>query len=278
MEKITDYIALWRQLTEVRRDPHAPEPGEQAPAEKDAWRERARGFHKRVQERWARPDSSRTWVLSQVDADTTVLDIGAGTGSWTLLLAKQAGHVTALDPSRAMLEVLQENLAEAGLQNVSVVYGGWPDTQVEPHDLVLCAHAMYGIPDFPHFVHRLQEVARRRICLLVRMPVPEGVMGAAAMRVWGQPHDSANGTVAYGALVQMGIFPDVLMEDTGTWGAWKSPTLEDALLECKAKLGLHGPSEHDQWLQGLLAERLTWDGSQYVWPASMRSALLTWAV
>jgi len=278
MEPITDYILLWRQLSEARKDPHAPEPTTINAGEGDAWRARARGFHQRVVRRWSRPDSSRDYVQSQVDGDTTVLDIGAGTGSWTLLLAKQAKHVTAVDPSRAMLEVLQENVQASGLSNVSVVYGGWPDAQVEPHDLTLCAHAMYGYPDFPHFIQRILDVTRRRVCLLVRMPVPDGVMAAAATRVWGQPHDSPNGTIAYNALLQMGIFPDVLMEDTGAWGEWKNASIDEALDETRRKLGLHGPSEHDDYLRGLLAERLTWDGEQYVWPASMRSALITWTV
>jgi SAM-dependent methyltransferase len=288
MEGITDYVSLWRQLVEARKDPHAPEPttinatdgraadGDAVPG--DAWRERARGFHQRVLERWSRSDSSRDYVQSQVDGDTTVLDIGAGTGSWTLLLAKQAKQVTAVDPSPAMLEVLRENLAVDGLSNVSVMLGAWPDAQVEPHDLSLCAHAMYGYPDFPYFIQRIKVVTLRRVCLLVRLPVPDGVMATAAQRVWGQPHDSPNGIVAYNALLQMGIFPDVLMEDTGTWGAWKSATLDEALEETKRKLGLHAPSEHDDWLRGLLAERLTWEGNHYVWPPSMRSALITWKV
>ena len=278
MEPITDYIRLWRQLAEARKDPHAPEPTTINAGEGDAWRERARQFHERVLRRWARPDSSRDYVQSQVDGDTTVLDIGAGTGSWTLLLAQKARHVTAVDPSRAMLEVLQENVASWELDNVSVVYGGWPDAVVEPHDVTLCAHAMYGYPDFPHFVRRILDVTRRRVCLLVRMPLPDGVMADAAMRVWGQPHDSPNGTIAYNALVQMGIFPDVLMENTGAWGEWKNASIEEALDETKRKLGLHGPSEHDDYLQGLLTERLTWDGGQFVWPPSMRSALITWTV
>ncbi len=278
MEPITDYVKLWRQLVEARRDPHAPEPATMAAGEADAWRERARGFQRRVQERWGRPDSSRDFVLSQVDGDTTVLDIGAGTGSWTVLLARQAKHVTAVDPSAAMLEVLQENLAAEGLTNVSVIHGAWPEVKVEPHDLSLCAHAMYGYADFPYFVRRMEAVTRRRVCLLVRMPVPDGVMAAAALRVWGQPYDSPNGIVAYNALLQMGIFPDVRMENTGTWGAWRNATLEEALEETRRKLGLHGPSEHDDFLRSLLAERLAWEGDHYVWPPSMRSALLTWQV
>ncbi len=274
VEKITDWIKLWRQLVEARPHSHGPS----VPGDRDAWRDRARKYHQRVVERWSQPDSSRDFLLSQVDSDTTVLDIGAGTGSWTLLLARQAGHVTAVDPSPAMLEVLQENVAEAGLQNVSVVQGAWPEAQVEPHDLTLCAHAMYGAADLPRFIETLMAATRRRCCLLMRAPVPGGVMAIAAQRVWGQPHDSPNFVICYNALLQMGLFPNVLMENTGVWGAWTNDSLESAFQEIKGKLGLEGPSEHDQFLRGLLAERLTYRDGAYVWPPSMRSALVYWDV
>jgi SAM-dependent methyltransferase len=244
----------------------------------DAWRERARGFHRRVQERWSRPDSSRAFVLSQVDGDTTVLDIGAGTGSWAVLLAKKARHVTALDSSPGMLEVLRDNAEAEGLDNVAVVQGAWPDAEVAMHDLSFCSHAMYGVADLPHFVRRMMDVTRRRCVLLMRAPLKDSVMAQAALRVWGQPHDSPNFVIAYNVLIQMGIYAHVLMEDTGAWGAWKNASIEEAFTETKAKLGLFGPSEHDAYLRGLLEEHLTYQDGQWVWPPSMRSALVYWDV
>jgi ubiquinone/menaquinone biosynthesis C-methylase UbiE len=140
-----------------------------------------------------------------------------GTGAWTVLLACHARHVTAIEPSPAMREVLGQNLVDEGLHNVAVVEGAWPEVEVEPHDLALCAHAMYNVADFPTFIRRMEAVTRRICVLLLRAPTPDGVMAEAATRVWGQPYDSPNFQVAYNALLQMGIFPHVLMEDTGLW-------------------------------------------------------------
>ena len=274
MERITDWAALWRQLVEVRDARHAQRPA----GDQDPWRERARGFHRRVAERWARPDSSRDLMLSQIDGDTTVLDIGAGTGSWTILLARQARQVTAVDPSPGMLEVLRENVEAEGLNNVTIVQGAWPEVQVDVHDLSLCAHAMYGVADLPLFVRRMMAVTRRRCFLLMRAPVAGSVMAQAAQRVWGQPHDSPNFVIGYNVLMQMGIYANVLMENTGVWGAWTNASLEEAFEEMKSKLGLTGPSEHDDYLRGLLEEHLTYQDGQWVWPPSMRSALVYWDV
>lgn len=299
METITNWTALWRQLVEARdaqrvgngargrgrgrgergaRKECGPRAA-QAPKESDDWQgDKARGFDEQVKRRWSRPDSSRAFLLSQVTPDTTALDIGAGTGSWSVLLAQNVRRVTALDPSPGMLRVLGENVQAEGLDNVTIVQGAWPEAQVPPHDISLCAHAMYMTADLPHFVRRMMAVSRERCYMLMRAPLTNSVMGQAAQRVWGQPHDSPNFVVGYNVLVEMGIYAHVLMEDTGEWGAWTNNSLEEAFAEIKRKLGLEGPSEHDDFLMGLLREHLTQQGDLWVWPNSMRSALVYWDV
>jgi len=158
------------------------------------------------------------------------------------------------------------------------VPGKWPETQVPQHDLVFCAHALYGMRDFATLVHSLEAVARHLVVLVMRAPLPDALMAQAAMRVWGQPYDSPDFQVAYNALMQLGRFPNVHMEDSGLWRPWTSPSLEDAFAEIKRKLSLPDPSEHDTWLRDLLQRSLTLENSEYVWPRGIRSALMYWDV
>jgi precorrin-6B methylase 2 len=127
-------------------------------------------------------DSSRAFIAADLEQHPgeTLLDIGAGTGAWAVFLARYAQHVTALDPSLAMLDVLRENVAAEGLTNVSVVEGSWPDANVPPHDVVLCSHSLYGIADFETAVRKLAATARRRCYLLLRIVTPDSVMAQAA--------------------------------------------------------------------------------------------------
>jgi len=53
-----------------------------------------------------------------IDENTSVVDYGAGTGLVSLKLAETAGHVTALDSSSGMTEVLNEKIAAAGVKNM----------------------------------------------------------------------------------------------------------------------------------------------------------------
>ena len=103
MEKMTDWTALWRELVEIKARSQKREADAQL--QMDFWRVKAREFDESVKRRWTRPDSSRDFVISQLDANATVLDIGAGTGAWAALLARYVHKVTAIEPSPAMIEV-----------------------------------------------------------------------------------------------------------------------------------------------------------------------------
>ncbi len=276
MEKPTDWIALWRELVEARAR------GRESAADRgtstDQWEARARDFNEHVNRRWARPDSSRDFIVSKLDADATVLDIGAGTGVWAALFAGHVRRVTAVDPSPAMIAIMRENLAAQDITTIDIVQGAWPDVAVEPHDYSLCSHAMYGYPDFPAFIRRMIASTKRMCFLLMRATRPNGMMAEAAQHIWGQPHDSPNFMIAYNILLDMGIYPSVLMEDRGWWDAKTSQTLDEALGEMKRHFGLNSIPEYDTFLTTLLDRTLTWQDGRYVWPQEVRSALVYWMV
>jgi precorrin-6B methylase 2 len=278
MQRATDWLALWRELAEAQaqgwKETHAKQVGE------DAWRDRARDYDARTKRRWATSDSSRDFVVSQLRANPgwTALDIGGGTGSWTALMARYARQVTAVEPSAAMSEVMQENVRAENLRNVEIVSGKWPDVQVDAHDLTLCAHAMYGFPDLSAFVRSIEAVTRRMCVLVMRAPILDSLMGRAAERIWGQPYDSPDFQVAYNALLQMGVFANVLMESSGLWDPWRSANFDEAFAEMKRRFNVSATTEHDAFLWDLLKQNLTLEGGQCLWPRGIRSALVYWPV
>lgn len=278
MEKITNWNSVWSDLVGVRLRNHKWNTGGD-PTE-DPWHNRSREFDKRIKHRWATTDSSRAFILSQLDEDSTVLDIGAGTGAWSALLARRARHVTAIDVSPAMIEVMRENLAEEGIKNVDIIQGIWPNVKVAPHDYSLCSHAMYSYPDLTTFITRMIACTRHMCFLILRAPTLDGVRAEAARRIWGHSFDSPNFTIAFNIMLQMGIYPNVLMEDTGFWEPRTSASLQDALIDMQYHFGLEGNNEHNEYLMELLRRRLEYhaSGGYYVWPPDVRSALVYWYV
>jgi ubiquinone/menaquinone biosynthesis C-methylase UbiE len=80
----------------------------------------------------------------------TLVDLGAGTGTFALAAAGLCRRVVAVDVSREMLAVLREKLQSSAIANVEVVQGGFLSYvhHGEPADFVYSRHALHHLPDF----------------------------------------------------------------------------------------------------------------------------------
>jgi ubiquinone/menaquinone biosynthesis C-methylase UbiE len=104
-----------------------------------------------------------------LDASSAVLDFGAGAGQFALPAARRFGHVTAVDVSPAMLSVLRERAAGAGLANLDCVRAGFLSYSHSgaPVDGVYTRNALHHLPDF------WKALALDRIARMLR---PGGVL------------------------------------------------------------------------------------------------------
>ncbi|MDD9302300.1 MAG: methyltransferase domain-containing protein [Desulfobacter sp.] len=273
MEKITNWFKLWEELSQIQA---AAFTRQKKDKDQDFWKDRAKAFDKMVDQRWAKPDSSRDFLVTTLknNPGSSLLDIGAGTGKWSLLAAPYAGQITALEPSKAMQSVLREKIKNT--DNISILDSTWPDPKIKAHDWILASHSMYGQRDFKAFVSQMNTSAKKGCILVLRAPFADSLMSQASTRVLGQPYDSPNFQVAYNCLLAMDIYPDVIMEDADAWQVWSHDTL--ALAEVKNRLGIQDEPCHDDYLSGLLDAHLIQKQDQWVWPQGNRSALVHWQV
>lgn len=265
----SDWAALWREL--VGRAA-ATDPERSAG---DYWAGRAEAFDARMQRYSGGRDALVDLVVSKIEPEDTVLDIGAGTGAWTIPLARRAARVTALDSSPAMLEVLRSKLTAGSVSNVDVRAGSWPEAEAGTHDHILAIHSVYGTSDLPRFVDAMTSSARRTCYLGITFPIPTSITRRAAVEIWGSQWGRADFVVAYNVLLEMGLMPDVWIDDGGDA---PEPTLSlaEALAKVKRLLGLGGADNHDAHLRELLTQTLEPAGDGYRWPPQARSALVYW--
>jgi SAM-dependent methyltransferase len=184
-----DWVARWRALVEQRHEQGRRLDRQHRRA--DAWAGRAQRFSRYVAET-GRDDPLLHRLLARVDAQTTVLDVGAGPGRHAIPLAKVAEQVTVVEPSAAMREQLAANVAEAGITNLRVVAAEWPDLQatpdaVDPVDLVVCAHVLYPTVEVEPFLRALDAAATRAVYLTLRLGQREGAYLPLFEQVWGEP-------------------------------------------------------------------------------------------
>ena len=104
-----------------------------------------------------------------LDAMSTVVDLGAGTGRFALAAARRFGQVTAVDISPAMLELLRRRVAADGVTNLACVQAGFLSYRHvgPPADAVYTRNALHQLPDF------WKAVALDRIGRMLR---PGGVL------------------------------------------------------------------------------------------------------
>jgi ubiquinone/menaquinone biosynthesis C-methylase UbiE len=75
----------------------------------------------------------------------TIADLGAGDGTFSLLLAQRAKHVIAVDSSARMLEVGREQAARHGIENVELRQGDMEEPPIEDAavDLVFFSQSLH---------------------------------------------------------------------------------------------------------------------------------------
>ena len=85
-----------------------------------------------------------------LDRSSTVVDLGAGTGTFALAAATAFGRVVAVDVSLPMLDVLRTRAAELGVTNVEVVHAGMLRYEHDgaPADAVFTRNVLHQVPDF----------------------------------------------------------------------------------------------------------------------------------
>lgn len=95
-----------------------------------------------------------------INANDIVLEIGCGTGYLSAVIARMASAVVSLESDATLAELAAANLAELGLDTVTVVKSplrsGWPEQA--PYDVIVFGGAVCEVP--PGILDQLAEGGR----------------------------------------------------------------------------------------------------------------------
>jgi SAM-dependent methyltransferase len=122
----------------------------------DAWSETAASYDLAGRPRLT-PFSREAVRWAELDAEDEVLDVACGPGTTTVIAARQARSVHALDFSPAMIELLRQNSTE--LDNVEVTVGDGQQLSFADERFTV-AFSMFGLIFFPDPIAGLRELHR----------------------------------------------------------------------------------------------------------------------
>ena len=210
------------------------------------------------------------------NASSSVIDVGAGTGRFALALADGVAHVTAAEPSSAMLAVLQRDAQELGAANVTALQTTWDEARVEPADVAFAAFVLTLVPDAVAFLVKLDATARRHALLYLGAYSGDAVLDPLWRHFHGAPRVPGPSYLdAVAVLRELGVEHRVRVVEIPDHRRWA--TIEDAVESYRDALLLDDTAQVRDELAGLLASWLPGRRGAYRSPLRvMPAAIVEW--
>jgi SAM-dependent methyltransferase len=269
-------IERWKSLIDARAQQMDAAYARIGSSSADYWNRRAQSYHRATRARTASDPFFQK--LSQiVTPDMTVLDVGAGTGRFTLALAPLVKQVIAVEPNAAMLSYLEQEASTQGLANISTFTTTWQDAPPDLQaDIVICSHVLYPIREVDTFLARLSAASHQACYLYIRALHFDAFTAPLWQHFHGDVRQQQPGYIdALAVLYEMGIYANV--EIVKTPGSMRFPSLDVAVEELSEHLILPQDEATRNELRSLLAPWLVERDGMLAIPADeMVSAIIWW--
>ncbi|NLO29028.1 MAG: class I SAM-dependent methyltransferase [Methanosarcina mazei] len=176
----------------------------------------ARQFWRMFQDDKARAVTEKRIKDLKLSPDSRVLDIGSGPGTLAIPIARQVAHVTAVEPSDGMMNVMQENIKEYGIENIDTVHKDWEAVDVRsdlsaPYDVVFASYSL-GMKDIRASIRKMMDASSKYIYLY--WFAGETSWDMHSRKLWPSLHGceyqpAPKCDVLYNVLYDMEIYPNV---------------------------------------------------------------------
>ncbi|MBI3398874.1 MAG: FkbM family methyltransferase [Deltaproteobacteria bacterium] len=112
------------------------------------------------------PKAALNIILPKTKGCKTFLDVGAGCGTLAIPLAKAGKKVTAIDPSPAMIKLLDEEIKNKKLKNIKTINAAWGEAEIKPHDVILCANVPELLKNSVDFLKQATTLTSKAVFLI----------------------------------------------------------------------------------------------------------------
>ena len=246
------------------------------------WNEKAEKFAKSLHSPSGRKEVLDFLDRFKWDKDETVLDIGAGPGSYAIPLAKKVSFITATDLAGDMLALLDKQAKTEQVKNIETIQGRWLDIELsKKFDTVLSLNSLgVSAVDSNNSTHldkaleKLRDVTNRRLIILI--PHADSVADSEMRRDLGLSDDSIQRrriACLYAALVDKGMLSDLNIIKKPV--RWTFENIQEAVTVMARKISLEDQSKREL-LKKHLSKRLINENNKLVLNYKISQALFYW--
>ncbi|NMS90660.1 class I SAM-dependent methyltransferase [Clostridioides difficile] len=107
-----------------------------------------------------------------IEKGKNLIEIGAGTGKFTIPLSKKCKVVIANDFSRDMLDMLEEKIRGHNITNIKTIQGKWEDVNFECSDYILSVNSLYRIWNIKDALNKMNKLAKEKVIIVRTIQKP----------------------------------------------------------------------------------------------------------
>ena len=222
----------------------------------------------------------RTLDSLPITKESRVLDIGCGPGALSLMISEKASHVTAIEPSGEMIGILQDNIKNNEISNITCVNKRWEEVDVQtdlqgPYDVVFASYSL-GMMDMKDAIDKMMSCTSNYVYLF--WIAGRNLWDIYCPDVWSslhnkQYHPMPKFDVLYNILYQMGIYPNVKVSKLNYVNRFSS--FDEALNYCIPIYRISN-SEQEQQLSDYLMKVLKKDHDSFFLEAQTNHVEVWW--
>lgn len=105
-------------------------------------------------------------IIDEVKDAETIIDLGAGTGFYSIPLAKKGYSIIAVEPSYEMLKILKGKIDDKLSPFISLHNVDWESWQGDWADILISVHSIYGISSTKEAIKKMQNYSGKTILII----------------------------------------------------------------------------------------------------------------
>jgi predicted RNA methylase len=106
-------------------------------------------------------------INDKLKGSKTIIDVGAGSGFFSIPFLKNGYEVIAVEPSIEMINLLKDKLNKNISSKIKIINKTWESVELDYADTLICIHAIYPMGNFKNAILKMRLAADKKI-LVVR--------------------------------------------------------------------------------------------------------------